>query len=136
ADQVRKAPCNGTANLFTYVSDAAESAAENGEGLGHLPGQPHVHGDSADGACDVHWQTAANLFFFEFANFSHELAVTPVNFGLLSHLKEPLRPRIALSVNAVADPGDELLVTEPLLNGILGDCVEIGLFRIGWQSIV
>src|SRR5262249_42637939 len=114
---------DGAANLLTDVSDAAESAAEYGEGLGHLPGQPHVHRDSADGACDVHWQTAPDLFFGEFANFSQELAVAAVDFGLLSHLKKPLRPRIALSVNAVPDAGCDLFVPEPLLNGVLGDCV-------------
>ena len=59
-----------------------------------------------------------------------------VNLGFLGHLKETLRPGIALSVNTMADAGDEFLVGEPLFDGVLGDGIEIGLFRIGWQSSV
>ena len=68
----------------------------------------------------------------QLADLSQEIAVAAVDFGFLSHLKELLRPRISLGVNAVADAGDKLIVAEPFFDGVLGDGVEIGLFGIRW----
>src|SRR4029077_3848895 len=102
------------------MRNAAQGAAQYGERLGHLPGQAHVHGNRSDSPGDVDGQPTPDPLFCKLADLAQEIAVAAVDFRLLSHLKELLRPRISLGVNTVTDARDKLVLGGPFFAGGVG----------------